>query len=326
MSEPPASQRPAALDRVRARTAGLEAAFSKIGLPAWFVVIDLLWVAKPDVFGIDARHYQRAAAAWLSGGDPWSVTEAGGIPYAAGPHTLLFYAPTNLLPLEASIALWMVVGAAASVWLVRRLGLPLWWVLFPPLTHAIWNGNPQTVMLALLVLGTGLAGGVAAALKLYALVPLAFHPRRFVVAALVLLVTLPLVPWQLYVDQGLGVGSHLATAWNGSAWRLPILLPPTLVALWVLRNRGGEWYAVPAVFPATQFYYVSTALPALVGRPLLAALLALPVPLMTPLVVIGLAAGPELARRVGQRRSRTTSASPASRPPEPSSASPAPRR
>ena len=79
---------------------------------------------------------------------------------------------------------------------------------------------------------------------------------------------------------------------TGSAWRFPLLLPPTLVALWVLRRRGGEWFSVPAVFPATQFYYVSTALPALVGRPAIAALLALPVPLLTPLVVIALAVAP----------------------------------
>jgi hypothetical protein len=86
------------------------------------------------------------------------------------------------------------------------------------------------------------------------------------------------------------VGSHLETAWNGSAWRFPLLVPPTLLALWILRRRGAEWYAVPAVFPATQFYYVAMALPALVGRPVIAALLALPAVLMTPLVVIGLAA------------------------------------
>ena len=35
----------------------LRAAFAWIGLPAWFVVIDLLLIAKPDVLGIDARHY-----------------------------------------------------------------------------------------------------------------------------------------------------------------------------------------------------------------------------------------------------------------------------
>ena len=44
---------------------------------------------------------------WLAGGDPWKVTE-GGIPFAAGPHTLLFYVPTSLLPLSVSVAVWMV--------------------------------------------------------------------------------------------------------------------------------------------------------------------------------------------------------------------------
>ena len=51
-----------------------------------------------------------------------------------------------------------------------------------------------------------------------------------------------------------------------------------------------EWFAVPAVWPATQFYYLAMALPALVGRPLLAAAFALPVPLLAPVVVIALAA------------------------------------
>jgi hypothetical protein len=281
---------------LRARTAGLESALVKIGLPAWFIAIDLLWVVRPVVLGVDARHYQRASSTWLAGGDPWSVFELG-FPYAAGPHTLLLYVPTSRLPLELSTALWLAIGAAASIWVVRRLGLPLWWVLFPPLAHAIWNANPQTLMLALLVLGSGLAGrasagiagGLAAIAKLYALLPLAFHPRRLVVAAIVLLVTLPFVPWQLYLDHGFGVGSHLGTAWNGSAWRVPILIPPTLLALWVLRRQGAEWFSVPAVFPAIQFYYVSTALPAVVGRPLVAAAIAAPVPLVVPFIVILLA-------------------------------------
>ena len=66
---------------------GLRLAAAKIGLPAWFVTIDLLWLAKPDVLGIDARHYQRAASAWLAGGDPWAVVEGAGGHYASGPHT-----------------------------------------------------------------------------------------------------------------------------------------------------------------------------------------------------------------------------------------------
>ncbi len=283
----------------------LRLALERVGLPAWFVVIDILWIAKPDALGIDARHYQNAATTWLAGGDPWSVTESG-IPYAAGPHTLLFYAPTSVLPVTVSTWLWLTAGALAAVWLIRKLDLPWWWLAFPPLLHGVWNGNPQTIALALLVQGS-LVGAVAAVgLKLYAAIPLVTRWRHLVIAGVVLTVVTLVLPWQLYLDRGLGVGSHLETAWNGSAWRFPILLVPTLAALWVLRRQGAEWFAVPAVFPATQFYYVAMALPALVGRPVVAALLALPMVLMTPLVVMALAViqilGPERLPMLARQR------------------------
>jgi hypothetical protein len=271
-------------------------ALARVGLPAWFLVIDALWIAKPDALGIDARHYQNAAAAWLAGADPWAVTEQG-IPYAAGPHTLLLYAPTSLLPLTVATWLWMLAGVVAAVWLVRRLELAWWWIAFPPLLHGVWNGNPQTIALALLVQGSLVGAVVAVGLKLYAAIPLIPRWPQLVVAGVVLAVVTLLLPWQLYLERGLGVGSHLQTAWNGSAWRIPLLIPPTLLALWILRRRGAEWFAIPAVFPATQFYYVAMALPALVGRPVLAALLALPMVLMAPLVVIGLAISDLLAVR-----------------------------
>jgi len=266
----------------------LRLALERIGLPAWFIAIDLLWVAKLDVLAIDARHYQRAASAWLAGGDPWAVTESG-IPYAAGPHALLFYAPTSLIPLDLSTAAWTIAGLCASLWLVRRLELPVWWVAFPPLMHSVWNANPQTLALALLVAGGSLAATLAVGLKLYAAVALVNRWRDLVVAGVVLGAVLLVLPWQLYLDRGLGVGSHLQSAWNGSAWRFPLLIPPTLLALWVLRRQGAEWFAVGALWPATQFYYVAMALPAVVKRPVVAAALALPVPLMTPIVVMALA-------------------------------------
>jgi len=263
-------------------------ALERVGLPAWFVAIDVLWIAKPDSLGIDARHYQNAASAWLAGRDPWAVTEAG-IPYAAGPHTLLFYTPTSVLPLTLATWAWLLVGVVAAVWLIRHLELPWWWLAFPPLLHGVWNGNPQTIALAMLVQGS-LVGAVAAVgLKLYAAIPLLARWRHLVIAGAVIAAVILILPWQLYLDRGLGVGSHLQTAWNGSAWRIPILIVPTLVGLWILRRQGAEWFAVPAVFPATQFYYVAMALPALVGRPVIAGLLALPMVLMVPLVVIGLA-------------------------------------
>jgi hypothetical protein len=267
----------------------LQVAAARIGLPAWFIAIDLLWLAKPGALAIDARHYQRAASAWLAGGDPWHVVEGPGGTYAAGPHTLLFYVPTGWLPLEVSVAIWMAIGLVASVWLVRRLRLPLWWVLFPPLVHAIWNGNPQTIALALLVLGTPWGAVIAVFLKLYAGLALLRRPRTLVLVGIALLIAIPVLPWQLYLANGLGVDEHIATAWNGSAWRFPILLPPTLLGLWILRDKGAEWYAVPAIWPATQFYYVGMVLPAIVRQPVLAAAFALPVPVLTPVVVMVLA-------------------------------------
>ncbi|MGO9205050.1 MAG: hypothetical protein ACLQBX_02480 [Candidatus Limnocylindrales bacterium] len=283
-------------------TSGLRLAAARIGLPAWFALIDLLWIANPAALAIDARHYQRATNAWLAGVNPWAVSEHG-ITYAAGPHTLLFYVPTSLLPLGVSTLVWMALGFAASVWLVRRLGLQLWWVAFPPLAHSIWNGNPQTIALALLVYGGPITAALAVGLKLYAGVPLLGRWRDLVIAGILLAIALPLLPWRLYLQQGLGVSNLFQYAWNGSAWRLPILIPPTLLGLWVLRRRGAEWFAVPAVWPATEFYYVAMALPAVAGYPILAAALALPMPLMTPIVVIAYAAWvhwPALATRVRQ--------------------------
>ena len=183
----------------------------------------------------------------------------------------------------------MVAGLAASAWTVRRLHLPAWWLLFPPMAHAVWNGNPQSLALALLLTGSPLAASAAVGLKLYAGLALLKRWRHLVMAGLVLLITLPLLPWQLYIEQGLGVRVHLATAWDGSAWRLPILIPFVLLGLWILRRRGAEWFVVPALWPATQFYYVAMALPAIAGRPIIAAALALPMVLMAPLVVLVLA-------------------------------------
>jgi len=278
------------------RAARLRLAAQRIGLPAWFVTIDLLYrVFNPDAFAIDARHYQRAADAWLTGGNPWAVTEQG-VLFAAGPHTLLFYAPTSLLPLPISVGLWMVAGFAASVWLIRRLGLPLWWLAFPPLAHGIWNGNPQTIALALLVFGGPVAATLAAGLKLYAAVPLLGRWRDLLITTAVLAATLVVLPVDVYFAAGAGVTDHLVNAWNGSAWRVPILVPPTLLALWLLRRHGAEWLAIPAAWPATQLYYNAMALPALVGRPILAAALAIPVPLLPALAVMVLALAPYLRR------------------------------
>ena len=62
------------------------------------------------------------------------------------------------------------------------------------------TGTRRPLMLALLVAGTAVAGALAAIVKLYAAPAPRFPPRRLVIALLVLAVTLPFLPWQLYVD------------------------------------------------------------------------------------------------------------------------------
>ena len=106
-------------------------AAEQIWLPAWFVVLDILmptWTGA--TVGVDSRIYQAAANMWLAGGDPWKV-QLLGVPYAAAPWNLLTYAPTSWLPLDVSVALWMLLGLLAAVTALRRLALPLWWLAFP---------------------------------------------------------------------------------------------------------------------------------------------------------------------------------------------------
>ena len=287
----------------------LRVALERIGLPAWFVMIDLLWIAKLDVLAIDARHYQRATNAWLAGGDPFAVAE-GATPFVSGPHTLLFYVPTSILPVPVATWIWMGLGLAASVWMIRRLELPIWWVLFPPLAHATWNGNPQTIALALLVFGGPAAAAVAVGLKLYTGLALTFRWRDALLAGAFLLVTLPFVPWQLYLEHSGTVAEHVATSWNGSAWRFPVLIPFAVLAIWILRREGGAWHAVGALWPGTQFYYNSMALPAIAHRKVVTALLAIPVPLMAPLVVIALAAKHVVDARRSPTRTHSEPGSP----------------
>ena len=137
--------------------------------------------------------------------------------------------------------------------------------------------------------GGPLAASLAVLIKLYAGIPLLGRWRDLVVAGTVLAVTLVVLPWPLYLDHGLGVDAF-TDSWNGSAWRIPVLVPVVALSLWVLRRDGAPWLAVPALFPVTQFYYVAMALPAIRQRRLVAAALALPMVLMTPIVVMLLAA------------------------------------
>ena len=106
--------------------------------------------------------------------------------------------------------------------------------------------KPFAIALALLVSGWPLAAAAAGALKYYAVLPLLARPRHLAVAIAVLLVTLPLLPWQLYLTGGLGVPLHLATAWNGSATRV-MRDPNTETVSAAQKRRKPGWRQRPSI-------------------------------------------------------------------------------
>lgn len=256
-------------------------------LPVVFGVITIgtLWLSLGGWFGLDARVYRAAAAAVLVGGDPWLVT-VDGLRFAGPPPTLLMYLPAALIPETVAVAAYGLINLAAAIILVRSLRLPWWWMLFPPLSGGLIVGNPDPIVACLVVCG-GRFAGLAVPLKVYAALPLLFQ-RRFAALAMgaaICALTLPLLPTFL-ADAGV-VGNTFDTFADGrlSAWGTPLFVP-TLVAIFLMRRSGGEWLAVPALWPHTQLHYACLALPALRRRPVLAIALSVGFVQLAPVAII----------------------------------------
>jgi hypothetical protein len=248
-------------------------------LPAWFVTISairlsvLVSLSGP---GYDGMLYRDATVRWLGGGDPWSPTSGYAL-YGAPPPTLVAMVPFAILP-EALARIALVgLGVAASAWVIRRLGLPLWWLAFPPLVDGMYIANPHVFVVPLLVAG---AAPLAVFVKVYAgAVPaLLLRWRSIVVTAALVLVTAPLLPWGTFLRRWPEVSAALASQSGGgglSALATPLLLPIAAAAAVYLGRKRLAWWAVPVFWPYTQWYYSSMILP--VATPLAAAALAVPV-------------------------------------------------
>ena len=83
----------------------------------------------------------------------------------------LLDAPAAFSPEPVAIAVYWVLFGAAAVAAIRLLKLPLWWILFPPLSEAVIVINADALVLLALVVG-GAVAGTSVALKSYAAVPL----------------------------------------------------------------------------------------------------------------------------------------------------------
>ena len=257
-------------------------------LAVWFGVISAIrlssLVTGPP--GFDGRLYLKATRAWLEGADPWVLIDTQR--FAAPPPSLVPLAPVALLPEELGVALLIALAAIGAVATVHLLRLPLWWLLFPPFLDGVWNGNPQTLLVPLILVG---AGPLAAFLKIYALVPLVLTLRwkAILLTVLGLLVTAPFLPWGSYIAQFGDLSAALGTQSDGgmSATAIPWLLPLAVVAVVLCGRERAGWLAVPVLWPATQWYYSTLALPGL--TPVAAAIMAIPVPGIVVLAAVAVA-------------------------------------
>lgn len=268
-------------------------------LVAWFAWQSYLrisfFVAHDFPLGIDARIYYRGVTAWLAGDDPWAaavLVHGSPFNYAGTPVTTVLMAPVALVSEDVFTALWLGATWAAAFWTLQRLRLPMWWILFPPITEALFSANPQLVVLALLLVDHPIASAVATALKVYAFIPLAGEKRwrQIAIAAAFSAITILIAPnlWIEYIQQFARISDRLASqSIHGfSAFYFPVLLAVALVALLLLARkdpRTAGWLAVPAIWPSSQLHYTTMALP--VMSSIMAFFLAVPILRLPPLVI-----------------------------------------
>lgn len=268
--------------------------------PAWlprvvlvsvFVLVDLRLVLPPLVVGLplgwDAVVYSEAARALFAGGDPWTA-QGYAITFAAPPPSLIPFLPTAWLPDGLVSILWVGINAASAVYVVARLGLPRWYLLFPPVVLSTIAGSGALPLTALMVAGHG---SLAIVGRLYNVVPYLIlgRWRPLLVAAFLLALTLPWWPAFLESD------ARETLARQSEGLSAPLwMVPFALLGLVLLGRQNAAWLIVPVLWPSTQPYYAVIALPVLARMPLVALSLAIPVP---GLAVAGMLLEASFARR-----------------------------
>jgi hypothetical protein len=279
---------------------GWRTRFGDVLLIVVFTALSTLDVIKSVVnwaLGWDAIIYTYAARAVLAGQDAWGP--AGGAALFAGPPTsLLPYFPFVWLPDPIVAVVWPVIALASALYVLRKLGLPLWWLTFPPVLVAILAGSTALPVTALIVRGGALAEGGAVALRAYAALPLAIlgRWRGLAAAAAIVVVTAPFLDWPHFIGRLDTLGAVLDDQASGgkSAASAPWLIPVAVACMFLLGRRRAAWLIVPVLWPYSQIYYGVLALPVVAEVPLVA--LSLAVDNVAGFVVAGLIAQVALER------------------------------
>ena len=235
--------------------------------------------------GIDLRIYRAAAHAVLIGENPWPAT-GHDAPFAATPPTIVAYLPAALMPDMLAGIVYALLSVAAAMFVIRRLRLPIWWILFPPLFESILVLNPDVFVIALLVAGPRIAA-LAVPLKVYAVIPLLLERRWWAASAGLFLAALAGPAWIVFLGQfGSVFGKLSEQSMGGLSASGTWLMVPTALALFSLRGRGASWLAVPGLWPYTQLHYSCIALPIVATSPLLAFLFSFGIPALPPIAIV----------------------------------------
>jgi hypothetical protein len=239
---------------------------------AWSVLVSII---APATIGSHGAIYADAARAWLTGADPWQVGPPAAI-FGGPPPMLLPFAPFAFLPWDVTRLAWVAIDSIVAIWAIRRLGLPPYWLAFPPLFEAIVLGHPEVLVLALVVLRRPL-GGLAVLIKPYAVLPFLAERRwrAVIVGAVAAAITFPFLPWGRFFAELPQIGATLARQSQGdSAFGEPLLMLVAILALAALGPRRALWLAVPVLWPYAQPIYKTMSIP--VMPPLLAFFWAIP--------------------------------------------------
>lgn len=240
--------------------------FRQYWLAVWFMAVtaarlSLVDYTQEDFFFLDGTLYIEATRTWLAGGDPFTV-EIHQLTLAAPPPTFLPLVPLAALPPGLGLAILIVALAVSAVLTVRLLGLPWWWLAFPPLVECVITGNAHGLLLPLMLTGHG---WLAILLKMYAAIPLAIlgQWRQLLLAAVAILVTIPILPWGPYIGKYADIAARYAE--TSRAGLPPDLLlafaPLALLALLMIGRERAAWMAVPALWPSPQPYYSTLGMP-----------------------------------------------------------------
>ncbi len=216
--------------------------------------------------------YRAAAEAWVNGGDPWRV-EVHGIRFGGTPWTLVPY--LVFVPLPPILAQLVVGGlcVGAALLAVRMLGLPAWWILFPPLSEAWTHGSFDALIPVLALSG---AAPLATFVKPYAAVLL--RPRQVAVLVLLLIATAPFLPLGTYIaNLDLIRETFEIQSASLSVWGNPVAMLAAGVAI-IATLPASLPLAIPALWPYAQLHYGVVAMPLAARSRVLALGLALPVP------------------------------------------------